>query len=72
MLTWGSHLNEEIIQGKIQEIIKKAVVMDDLQVSDCYFSFSNEEYNRMLKNSELNRYNMRTNGNGYFETNPTY
>lgn len=67
----GFSLNEEIIQGKIQEIIKKAVVMDDLQVSDCYFSFSNEEYNRMLKNSELNRYNMRTNGNGYFETNPT-
>jgi hypothetical protein len=67
----GFSLNEEIIQGKIQEIIKKAVVMDDMQVSDCYFSFSNEEYNRMLKNSELNRYNMRTNGNGYFETNPT-
>ena len=67
----GFSVNDEIIQGKIQQIIKNVIETDDLEINDCYFSFSNEEYNNMLEQSERNRYNMITNGNGYFETNPT-
>jgi hypothetical protein len=64
----GFSLNEEIIQGKIQEIIRKVIEADDLEVNDCFFSFSNEEYNDMLEKAEQNRYNMHTNGNGFYET----
>lgn len=64
----GFSFNEEIIQGKIQEIIKKVIESSDLEVEDCYFSFSNEEYNEMLEKAEQNRYNMHNNGNGFYET----
>ena len=63
----GFSLNEQIIQGKIQQIIKKVIESSDLEVNDCFFSFSNEEYNEMLEVAERNRYNMHNNGNGYYE-----
>lgn len=65
----GFSFNEEIIQGKIQSIIKKVIESSDLEVNDCFFSFSNEEYNDMLEKAEQNRYNMHNNGNGFYETN---
>jgi hypothetical protein len=65
----GFSFNEEIIQGKIQSIIKKVIEVSDLEVNDCFFSFSNEEYNDMLEKAEQNRYNMHNNGNGFYETN---
>lgn len=63
----GFSFNEKLIQGKIQEIIKKVIESSDLEVNDCFFSFSNEEYNEMLEKAELNRYNMHDNGNGLHE-----
>ena len=68
-LSLGLSINEEIIKGKIQQIIRNVITNDDFSVNDCYFSFSNEEYNNMLETSEKNRYNMLTNGNGYYEGN---
>ena len=67
-ISLGFSLNEKIIQGKIQQIIKKIIEANDLEIEDCYFSFSNEEYNEMLEKAEQNRYNMHNNGNGFFET----
>lgn len=60
----GFSFNEKLIQGKIQEIIKKVIETNDLEVSDCFFSFSNDEYNEMLEKAERNRYNIHDNGNG--------
>lgn len=70
-LNLGFSINEEIIQGKIQQIIKNVIENDDFKINDCYFSFSNEEYNNMLETAERNRYNMITNGKSYYEVNPS-
>ena len=67
----GFSINEEIIQGKIQQIIKKIIETSDLEINDCYFSFSNEEYNEMLETSEKNRFNIINGSNGTFQVNPS-
>ena len=67
----GFSVNEEIIQGKVQEIIRKVIGTSDTEIEDCYFSFSNDEYNEMLEKAERNRYNMINTGDGYIEANPS-
>lgn len=67
----GFSVNEEIVQGKVQEIIKKVIGTSDTEINDCYFSFSNDEYNDMLEKSEKNRYNIINTADGYIEANPT-
>lgn len=66
----GFSVNEEIIQGKIEQIIKKVIEANDLEVNDCFFSFSNEEYNEMLEKSEKNRFNVIKGNDGYYEVDP--
>lgn len=66
----GFSINEEIIQGRIQQIIKRVMETDDLELNDCYFSFSNEEYNEMLEKSEKNRFNIVNGNEGAFEVTP--
>lgn len=67
----GLSVNEQIIEGKIQQIIKKIIEADDTVINDCYFSFSNDEYNEMLEKAELNRYNKLSANGEYISTNPT-
>ena len=67
----GFSVNEEIIQGKIQEIIRKVIGSSDTEINDCFFSFSNDEFNDMLEKSEQNRYNIVNNGSGFVETDPS-
>ena len=64
----GFSINEQIIEGQIQSIIKKIIEVSDTEVNDCYFSFSNEDYNEMLENAEKKRYNVV---NGTFSQDPT-
>lgn len=66
----GFSVNEQIIQGKIQEIIKTVIESNDIEINDCYFSFSNEDYNNMLETSERNRFNIVNNGESFFEVDP--
>lgn len=66
----GFSINEQIIQGKIQNIIKDVIESSDTELNDCYFSFSNEDYNDMLETSERNRFNIVNNGDSFFEVNP--
>lgn len=68
-LKLGLSLNEEIIEGKIQQIIKNAITNVDMEVDDCYYSFSNEEYNLMLEEAERNRFNIINDGTNKFEVN---
>lgn len=52
-------INQTIIDAKLNEIIKKVLEGEDKQVQDCYFSFSNDDYDEMLKQSDLMRYNAK-------------
>jgi len=43
------------IKNEIQKMVKMINETDDLVVNDCFFTFSNEEYNEMVRKSELIR-----------------
>ena len=49
-------IQTKIFEAKIGQIIKKALEVEDLSVDDCFFSFSNEDFNEALKNMELQKY----------------
>lgn len=49
----------KLLEEKINEIIKKALEVDDITVSDCYFSFSNEDFDSALQLMELEKYNAK-------------
>jgi hypothetical protein len=60
----GISLDEQIIMGQVDKIIKNVVEADDTEISDCYFSFSNDEFNAMLEESEMRMMGkMMMNGN---------
>lgn len=47
----------QIIRQKLASVIKKIVEADDMEVEDCYASFTNEEYNQMMEEMLLAKYN---------------
>ena len=55
----GINLNiakkHEEATDKIKEIIKNIINSDDSSVEDCYFSFDNQKYDELLKESEKRR-----------------
>lgn len=46
-------INEIVTQGKIDNIIKKIIEADDTNISDCFYTFSNEEYDKLLQTATL-------------------
>lgn len=63
-LTIGANysISETVIKGKIGTIIKKIIEGDDTEINDCFYTFSNEDYDALiqdstLKHSELYKYN---------------
>jgi hypothetical protein len=52
----------EKINRKIVDIVNNMIVADDVEVNDCFFDFSNDELDEMLRQSELNRYGARMAG----------
>lgn len=53
----GVNLNysKRQIEGRrrIAEVVKNIIESDAYEVSDCYFTFSNEKYDEMIRNAEL-------------------
>ena len=58
-------IQQKLIEGKVGEIVKKIVNGEDDTVNDDFFSFSNDELNNMLEETELKRYNNYTFGETY-------
>lgn len=50
-------LTQKMIQAKLSSAIKNLVEADDMEVEDCYISFSNDEFNQMLEEMMLQKYN---------------
>lgn len=61
---------QRCIKEKVCEIVKKIVKADDKEVSDCYFTFSNDEYNEMLEATTESYTGRYTGVNGTY--NPDY
>lgn len=45
-------LTEKLVQAQVDKIIKNLVKLDSTEIEDCYFSFSNDDFNSMLEESE--------------------
>lgn len=58
------NFKREEVKAKISKSITKYIEALDTEVEDCYFTFSNDEFNEMLEDMLLSKYNAtRTPGN---------
>ena len=48
-------LEEEITKGEISKILTKVIEADDTEIEDCYFTFSNDEYDQLIHDAEMRR-----------------
>ena len=48
-------LEEEILRGEISKILTKVMEADDTEIEDCYFTFSNDEYDELVHEAEMRR-----------------
>lgn len=52
--------SQQLIKYETQKIVQSIIETDDAVVSDCYFTFSNDDYNEMLEKSETVRSGLYT------------
>lgn len=52
-------IEQTIIDAQVNQIITNILEAEDTEINDCYFSFSNEDYDKMLQQAELLRYNAK-------------
>ena len=55
MLNGNLSLDQEIIRGEISKILTKVIESEDTEIEDCYFTFSNDEYDALVKEAELRK-----------------
>ena len=54
---------EEIYSEAVfKKMIDTVVTNDDMDLNECYYTFSNEDWNRMLEDADLKRYNAKKYG----------
>ena len=56
------NLTKKIIEAKLSSAIKSVIEANDMEVEDCYTTFSNDEVNTMMEEMLLARYNATTYG----------
>lgn len=52
--------NSQIVETMVGDLIKKMIKNEDVIINDCFFNFSNDEYNSMLEKTELLRMGINT------------
>ena len=50
---------------RVIDIVKKVIETDDEEINDCFYSFSNDEYDELLKKTEKIKYNESPYTEGY-------
>lgn len=51
------NFTKKVIENKLSSAIEKIIEADDMEIEDCYTTFSNEEFDSMLEEMLLSRYN---------------
>lgn len=59
--TLQENFTKKIIEQRLYSAVKNVVSADDMEVEDCYFSFSNDDFNFMLEEMNLAKYNATRN-----------
>ena len=54
-MTLDLSLRKNVLMSEIESIVERIIVEDTAEISDCFFSFNNDEYNDMLERAELRR-----------------
>lgn len=49
-------ITKNLIQAKLSQAIKNVIEADDMQIEDCYNTFSNDEYNQLLEEMLMAKY----------------
>ena len=63
LLFWDFDIDiyQQALRNQIQNIVMNILETDDVEINDCFFTFSNDEFNDMLNLTELHRMNLTTN-----------
>lgn len=56
------NLEKRIIEEKLTKVINNAIEADDMEINDCYYTFSNDDYNRMLNETLMQKYQAKAYG----------
>ena len=56
------NLEKRIIEEKLTKVINNAIEADDMEINDCYYTFSNDDYNRMLNETLMQKYQSKAYG----------
>lgn len=54
-LNFELSIEEKVVKAQIRDMVKRIIDTDDAIVNDCFFAFTNDQYNSMLNESELLR-----------------
>lgn len=54
--------SRRVIQEEVLKMVNSVIESDDTVVSDCFFSFSNDDYDAMLRKTDLERAGVYSNG----------
>ena len=54
-------IEERLIRKEVEEMITKVITTGDSAVNDCFFSFSNDDWNTMMSDTENERLGLYTN-----------
>lgn len=64
----GLSYDEMITQQKINQIIDKVIKTKDTEINDCFFSFSNDEFNEMIETATQKRFGVINTGTNFVES----
>lgn len=53
-------LQEQIVQSELREIVERIIENDDEVMNDCFFTFDNDKFNKMLQSYEMKRIGLHT------------
>lgn len=54
--------SRRVIQEEVLKMVTNVIESDDTAISDCFFSFSNDDYDAMLRKTDLERAGVYSNG----------
>jgi len=58
-LNFEMSIEEAVVKAQIRDMVRRVIETDDAIVNDCFFSFTNDQYDAMLNESELLRMGIR-------------
>lgn len=61
-VNFGISVEREIIYGSVAKIVKSVKDAEDTVIEDCFYNFSNDEYDKMLEEAQLKHYEKITLG----------